>query len=116
MASFFVSFVWLPCIPACFVMTSSVSSVDWERQCFYLVLVSYDLCCTRSDDHAGRHRVTSCYPWHSRCISDAKVVDAVDLQVAVNDGHRVTPHPGGGCLMPKAKRCIADVVFQFWTF
>src|SRR5262249_54674385 len=47
---------------------------------------------------------------------DAKVVDAVDFQVAVNDGHRVTPHPGGGCLMPKAKRCVADVAFQFWTF
>src|SRR5262245_46321494 len=97
-------------------MTSSVSSVNWGRQCLYLVLVPYDLCCTLSDDHAGCHRVTGCYTWHNRCIRDAQVVDAVDFEVAIDHTHGVPPHLGGGCLMPKAKRCVADVVFQFWTF
>src|SRR5499425_774667 len=81
-----------------------------------LVLTLYDLCCTLSDDHTGSHGISGCHAWHDRSVRDAKVVDAVDFEVAIDHTHGVPPHLGGGCLMPKAKRCVADVVFQFWTF
>src|SRR5262249_17833359 len=60
--------------------------------------------------------IAGCHAWHDRSIRDAKVVDAVDFEVAIDHTHAVPPHLGCGCLMPKAKRCVADVVFQFWTF
>src|SRR5262249_40834452 len=72
--------------------------------------------CTLSDDYAGCHRVTGCYTWHNRSVCDAEVVDAVNLEVAMNYGHRVTSHLGGRGLMPKAHRCIADVLFQRCPF
>src|SRR5262245_48059591 len=81
--------------PVAFVVRSSVSSVNWERQCLYLVLVQYDRCGTLPDDNTWCHRVTGCYTWHNRSIGDAKVIETVDLQVAINYGHRVTPHSGG---------------------
>src|SRR5215467_2043651 len=82
----------------------------------YLVLRPYDLCCTLSDNHTGSHRIPGGHAWHDRSIGDAKVVDAVNFEITIYHGHLVTPHLSGGCLMPKAKCCVADVVFQFWTF
>src|SRR5215471_5564015 len=81
-----------------------------------LVLTSYDLCCALSDDHTGSHGIAGCHAWHDRSVRNAKVVNAVDFEITIYHGHFVTPHLGGGCLMPKAKCCVADVVFQFWTF
>src|SRR5262249_44025895 len=85
-------------------------------QCLYLMLVPYALCCTLTDDNTWCHRVTGCYTWHDRCISNAKVVDPVDLEVAINYRHRVPSHLGARCLMPKAERSIADVLFQSCLF
>src|SRR5215467_6486447 len=84
--------------------------------CLHLVLAPYDLCCTLSDNHAGRHRVAGCHARHDGSIRDAKVLDAIHPEITVYHGHFVTPHFGRGCLMPKAKRCVADVVFQFSSF
>jgi len=53
---------------------------------------------------------------HNGPIGNAKVVDAVNLEIAIDYGHHVTPHLGGRSLMPKARRCIADVVFQHCPF
>src|SRR5262245_16056312 len=82
-----------------------------DRCCPYLVLIPYDLCCTLSDDHTGSHGIAGCHAWHDGSIRDAKVVDAVYFEVAIHHTHGVAPHLGRGCLMPKAKRCVADVVF-----
>src|SRR5262249_44171209 len=97
-------------------MTSSVYSVNWERRCLYLVLLPYVLSFTLPDDNTWCHRVTGYYTGHNRPSGDAKVVDAVDLEIAINHGHRVAPHPGRRSLMPKADRCIADVLFQRCPF
>src|SRR5215472_730020 len=87
-----------------------------NRYCPYLMLIPYDLCCTLSDDHTGSHRIAGGHAWHDRSVRDAKVVDAVDFEEAIHHTHGVAAHLGGGRLMPKAKGCVADVVFQFWTF
>src|SRR5215813_9637806 len=87
-----------------------------DRCCFHLVLAPYELCCTLSDNHAGRHRVAGCHARHDGSIRDAKVLEAMHPEMAIDHRHRVAPHFCGGCLMPKAKRCVADVVFQLWTF
>src|SRR5499433_2899029 len=68
-----------------------------------------------ANDHAGGHRVASCHAWHDRSIRDAKIVDSIDFERAIHHTHGVPPHFGRRCLMPKAKRCVADVVFQFWA-
>src|SRR5215467_6462638 len=36
--------------------------------------------------------------------------------MAVDNRHGLPAHLGGGRLMPKAKRCVADIIFQLWTF
>src|SRR5262245_121584 len=77
----------------------------------YLVLIPYDLCCTLSDDHTGSHGITGGHAWHDRSIRDAKVFDAVNFEEDIHHTHGVPPHFGRGCLMPKAKCCVADVVF-----
>src|SRR5262249_8563658 len=56
------------------------------------------------------------YARHDRSIRDAKVVDAIDFEEAIHHTPGVLAHLGGGRLMPKAKCCVADVVFQLWTF
>jgi hypothetical protein len=82
----------------------------------YLVLVPYDLCCTLANYHTRSHGVPGCNARHNRSIGKAKVVDAVNLEIAINDGHRVPSHLGGRRLMPKAHRPIADVVCQRCPF
>jgi hypothetical protein len=47
------------------------------------VLISYDLCCTLTDDHTGSHSIAGCYAWHDRSVRNAKVVDAVNVEIAV---------------------------------
>src|SRR5262252_2387348 len=86
-----------------------------RRCCPYLVLRPYDLCCTLSDDHTGSHGIAGGDAWHDRSVRYAKVVDAVDFEEAIHHTHGVPTHLGGGRLMPKAKGCVADVGFQFWT-
>src|SRR5262249_37027774 len=56
------------------------------------------------------------HPWHDRSVRNAKIVDAVDFEEAIHHTHGVAAHLGGGRLVPKAKCCVADVVFEFWTF
>jgi hypothetical protein len=80
------------------------------------MLIPYDLRCTLSDDHTGRYGIAGGDAWHNRSISYAKIVDAIDFEEAIHHTHGVPAHSSGGRLMPKAKRCFADVVFQFWTF
>src|SRR5262249_17620923 len=36
--------------------------------------------------------------------------------MAVDNRHGLPAHLGGGRLMPEAKCCVADVVFQLWAF
>src|SRR5262249_24146169 len=115
----FVYFRYSPCLLlfccASSVFFHSLGAFGGSRLCQpnqpYLVLILYDLCCTLSDDHTGSHGITGGHAWHDRSIRDAKVVDAVDLEVAIDHTHVVPPHLGGGCLMPEAKRRVADVVF-----
>src|SRR5215510_2545533 len=76
-----------------------------DRCCLHLVLAPYDLCCTLSDNHAGRHRVAGCHARNDGSIRDAKVLDAIDPEITVDHRHGVAPHFGSGRLMPKAKRC-----------
>ena len=80
------------------------------------MLIPYDLCCPLSDDHTGRHGIAGGHAWHDRSIGDAKVVDAVDFEEAIHHTHGMPAHLGGRRLVPKAKCCVADVVFQLWTF
>src|SRR5215470_648037 len=80
------------------------------------MLSPYDLCCTLSDDHTRSHSIAGGHPWHDRSIRDAKVVDAEDFEAAIYHRYGVLAHLGGGRLMPKAKGCVADVLFQPWTF
>src|SRR5215813_6734655 len=82
-----------------------------DGYCPYLVLIPYYLCRTLTDDHTGSHGIAGCHAWHDRSIRNAKVLDAVNLEITIHHRHLVTPHFGGGCLMQKAKRCVADVVF-----
>src|SRR5262249_15254105 len=82
-----------------------------DGYCPYLVLIPYDLCRTLTDDHTGSHGIAGCHAWHDRSVGNAQVLDAVNFEITIHHRHFVTPHFGGGCLMPKAKRCVADVVF-----
>jgi hypothetical protein len=84
--------------------------------CPHPVLAPYDLRRTLTDDYTGSHGVTGCHAWHDRSVRNAKVVDAVNFEITIYHGHFVTPHLGGGRLMPKAKRCVADIIFQLWAF
>src|SRR5262249_54193323 len=52
----------------------------------------------------------------NRAVRDAKVLYTVDLEEAIHHRHGVLAHLGGGRLMPEAKCCVADVVFQLWAF
>src|SRR5262249_7751272 len=52
-----------------------------------LVFDSQHLCCTLTDDYAGSHGVAGCHAWHDRSIRDAKIVDAVDFEVAIHHTH-----------------------------
>src|SRR6516164_5077636 len=79
---------------------------DWSQ----FVFDSQVLCCPLSDNDAGRHGVAGCHTWHDRPIGDAKVVDSVDFEVAIHRTLGVSPHFGGGCLMPKDERCVANVL------
>src|SRR6516225_4860647 len=81
-----------------------------DRCCLHLVLAPYDLCCTLTDDHTGSHSVAGCHARHDGSLRDAKVLDAIHPEMTIDHRQRVTPHFGGGCLMPKAERCAADVV------
>src|SRR5262245_44251648 len=76
-----------------------------------LVLIPYDLCRPLTDDHTGSHGIAGCHAWHDRSIRNAKVLDPVNFEITIHHRHFVSPHFGGGCLMPKAKRCVSDVVF-----
>src|SRR5215510_2002121 len=80
-----------------------------------LVCSTQHLSSTLANDHAGGHRVADCHAWHDRAVSNAKSLDSIDFERAIHHTHGVPPHFGRGCLMPKAKRCVADVVFQFWA-
>src|SRR5215469_12975097 len=80
------------------------------------MLRPYDLCCTLSDNHTGSHSIAGGHAWHNRAVGDAKVVYAVDFEEAIHHTHVVSAHLGAGRLMPKAKCCFADVVFQLGTF
>src|SRR5215813_12669264 len=84
----------------------------WDRCRRYLVLRPYDLRCTLSDNHTGSHSIARGHAWHNRAVGDAKVVYAVDFEEAIHHTHVVSAHLGAGRLMPKAKCCFADVVFQ----
>jgi hypothetical protein len=42
------------------------------------------------DNHAGSHGIAGCYAWHSRSLSDAKVVDAT---MAADSSKSVLSHP-----------------------
>src|SRR5215467_12970509 len=95
-----------------FACAYETSYCKFKNPCWsQLVFDSQHVCCTLTDDHAGSHGVAGCHAWHDRSIRDAKIVDAVDFEVAIHHTHGLPPHFARGCLMPKAKRCVADVVF-----
>src|SRR6516164_9971085 len=96
---------------ACDLMPQN-SKIRWLQ----LVFDSQSVCGALSDNHAGSHGVAGCHARHDGSIRDTKVLDAIHPETTIDHRHRVAPHFGGGCLMPKAKRCVADVVFQLWTF
>src|SRR5262245_52427331 len=87
-----------------------------DRCCTYLVLRPDDLCRALANDHTRRHGVAGRHAWHDRSIRDAKIVEAVDFEIAIHHTHPMPPHFCRGCLMPKAKRAFADVVFYFCPF
>ena len=65
-----------------------------------------------ADDNAGRHRVSRRDPWHDRSVGDAKMVDAVDPEAAVDDGPRVSSHLGRAGVVPEAHCGITQVPVQ----
>ena len=80
------------------------------------MLSPQDLCGTLADDDAGSHRVTGRHARHDRPVRNAKVVDAIDFQTAIYNGHGVSSHLGCAGLMPVALDSIADEVFELCTF
>jgi hypothetical protein len=74
------------------------------------------LCGTLADDDAGSHGVAGRYARHNRPIRDAKVVDSVDFEIAVNHGHWISAHLGSAGLVPVTQGTIADEVFELLTF
>jgi hypothetical protein len=69
------------------------------------------LSATFADDDAGGHRVPGCHAWQNRSVSDTKIVDSIDLEVTVYDGHGIASHFGGTCLMGVSRGSISDEVF-----
>ena len=52
-----------------------------------LVYSPQHLCSTLADDDAGSHGVAGRYARHNRPIRNTKVVDSIDFEAAINDGH-----------------------------
>ena len=71
---------------------------------------------TFADDDAGGHRVAGCHARQNRSVRDTKVVYSIDLEVTVDDGHRIASHFGGTCLMGVSRGGIADEIFQIGPF
>src|SRR6516162_4737859 len=95
---------------ACDLMPQN-SKIRWLQ----LVFDSQSVCGALSDNHAGSHGVAGCHARHDGSIRDTKVLDAIHPETTIDHRHRVAPHFGGGCLMPKAERCATGVVLQFWA-
>jgi hypothetical protein len=70
---------------------------------------------TLANDDARRHGVAGCDARHNGAVSDAKIIDPVDLEGAVDHRHRVVSHLGRTCLVPIAACCVADEVLECGT-
>ena len=57
--------------------------------CSYGVILLQDLSCALADDNAGCHCVASRHAGHDGTVCDAKVVDSIDPEIAINDCHGV---------------------------
>ena len=68
------------------------------------------------NDDAECHGVARCRARHNRSIRDTKIVDAIDLEIAVNDRHCIASHLGRTRLMPVGDGSLANEVFQLSPF
>src|SRR5258708_37669015 len=74
------------------------------------------LSCTLADNNAGRHRVASCHARHDGTVRYAKVVDSIDLEIAVYNRHGIASHLGRTRLMVVSKGPLANEVFKLRPF
>ena len=63
-------------------------------------------------NYAGRHGVAGCYARHDRSVGDTKPFDSINLEVTINNGHRIAPYFGGTGLMRICGGSFADEVLQ----
>ena len=67
---------------------------------------------TLADDHARRHGVAGRHPRHDRRVGNPQVVDAIDLQIATDNGHRIPTHLRRRCKVPIGRDAITDKALQ----
>ena len=77
---------------------------------------SYDLSSALAYDDAWRHGIAGCHAWHDRTVRYAKIVDSIDLEIAIYDRHRIATHLGGASLVIVGSGCVADEIFKCCAF
>jgi hypothetical protein len=81
-----------------------------------LVYNPQDLSRTFADDDARGHGVASCHARHDRAIGNAKVVNSINLEIVVDNRHRIATHLGGAGLVMIGNGSIADEVLERGPF
>src|SRR5215471_6097105 len=64
-----------------------------------------------TDDHAGRHGVSSCHARHDGPVSNTEVIDSIDLESAIDNRHGIASHLGSTGLMRIARQGLSNKVF-----
>jgi hypothetical protein len=64
---------------------AAISAGEGGMAASYGVILLQDLSCALADDNAGCHRVASGHAGHDGTVCDAKVVDSIDPEIAIND-------------------------------
>src|SRR6266446_1122782 len=92
---------------------AAISAGERGMACSYGVILLQDLSCALADDNAGCHCVARRHAGHDGTVCDAKVVDSIDPEIAIDDCHGVAAHLGGTGLMPVRGDALADKVLEF---
>ena len=68
-----------------------------------------------ADDDAGGHGVSRRDAGHDRSVGNTKMFDAVNLQIAIHDGHGISAHFGCAGFMPVTDGRVANELLEFWS-
>src|SRR5258708_172433 len=77
---------------------------------------SYDLRSALADDDARSHSIAGSHSRHDRPISNAKIVNSIDLEVVVYYRHRIVAHLGGARLVVVGSGRVADEIVKCGAF